>query len=124
MENERNKILAAVGYIPFLCFIPIFAARDDEYCQFHGKQSLVLFIAYIIISLFLWVISLILRGLLGHIPIIGLVFKFFGWISHNFIGTIIGIAYLILIILSIIYVILGHKWEIPIISKYAKSLNI
>ncbi|MBS4015383.1 MAG: hypothetical protein KGZ86_02995 [Candidatus Latescibacteria bacterium] len=124
MNNERSKILAAIGYIPFLCFIPIFAARDDEYSQFHGKQSLVLLIAYIIVSIALWLISIVFGNIFGHVPIIGFMFKFIGWISHNLIGTILGIVYVIMIIISIIYAAIGNKWEIPVISNYAKTLKI
>lgn len=122
--EERNKALAAIGYIPFLCFIPIFAARDDEYAQFHGKQSLVLLITYILISLALWLVAIIFGGILGHIPLIGIIFKAVGWIAHNFVGTILGIGYLILIIISIIYAASGKDWQIPIISTYTKNLRI
>lgn len=122
--DEKNKALAAIGYIPFLCFIPIFAARDDEYAQFHGKQSLVLLIAYIIISLALWLISVIFGGIFGHIPLIGFVFKVAAWIAHNFVGTILGIGYFILIIVSIVFATTGKDWHIPVISTYAKNLRI
>jgi uncharacterized membrane protein len=124
MNSERSKILAAIGYIPFLCFIPIFAGRDDEYSQFHGKQSLVLLIAYIIVSIALWLISIVFGNIFGHVPIIGFMFKFIGWISHNLIGTILGIVYVTMIIISIIYTTIGNKWEIPVISNYAKTLKI
>ncbi len=124
MHSEQNKILSAIGYIPFLCFLPIFAARDDEYSQFHGKQSLVLLITYIIISIALWFISIIFTNIFGHIPIIGFMFRFIGWVSHNLIGTLLGIVYIILIIISFIFTITGNKWEIPIISKYSKNIKI
>jgi uncharacterized membrane protein len=124
MDNEKNKALAAIGYIPFLCFIPIYTARDDDFAQFHGKQSLVLLITYIIISIALWLVAIILGGVLGHIPLIGFVFKVVGWIAHNFIGTILGIIYFIVIIIGIILAATGKQWEIPIISTYAKNLRI
>jgi len=124
MDNDRSKLLAAIGYIPFLCFIPIFAAREDEYTQFHGKQSLVLLVIYILLSIALWLVSIIFGNIFGHVPVIGFVFKLVGWVAHNLIGTILGIFYIVIVIISIIFAAVGNKWEIPIISKYAKTLTI
>lgn len=122
--SEQNRILSAIGYIPFLCFLPIYIAREDEFAQFHGKQSLVLFILYILISLALWLISRIFGGILGHVIIIGFIFKVIGWLLYNVFGVILGIIYIILIILGFIYALSGHRWEIPIISSLSQKLNI
>jgi len=124
MEHERNKVLAAIGYLPFLCFIPIYTAREDEFAQFHGKQSLILLITYIVVSLGLWLINLILGGIFGHVPLIGFVFRAIGWVAHNLVGTILAIIYVIIIIIGIIFALAENKWEIPIISAYAKNLRI
>ena len=122
--TEKNKVLSAIGYIPFLCFIPIFVDREDDFMQFHGKQSLMLLIIYIIISIGLWFLGFVFSGILGHIPLLGFMFKLIGWLAHNFLGTIIAIAYVVLIIISAIYAAAGAKWEIPIVSTYAKNLKI
>ncbi len=124
MDTEQNKFLAAIGYIPFLCFLPIYIARDDEFAQFHGKQSLILLVTYIIISLGLWLISLIFGGILGHIILLGYIFKILSWLAHNFIGTILSIVYVVVLIIGFIYAVSGNIWEIPIISTYAKKLII
>lgn len=124
MTTERNKLLSAIGYIPFLCFLPIYLCRDDEFAQFHGKQSLVLLVAYIIVSLALWFISLIFSKILGNILLIGFIFKAIGWLSNNLLGTVVGIIYLVLFIIGFIYAISGGIWEIPVISNYARNLKI
>ncbi|MEO0076760.1 MAG: hypothetical protein ABIK19_03750 [candidate division WOR-3 bacterium] len=122
--NEQNRILSAIGYIPFLCFLPIYLAREDEFAQFHGKQSLVLFALYILISLALWLVSRIFGGILGHVIIIGFMFKVIGWLLYNVLGVILGIIYIILIILGFIYAITGNKWEIPFVSSFAQKVKI
>ncbi|MEO0083705.1 MAG: hypothetical protein ABIK33_04930 [candidate division WOR-3 bacterium] len=122
--NEQNRILSAIGYIPFLCFLPIYLAREDEFAQFHGKQSLVLFVLYILISLALWLVSRIFGGILGHVIIIGFMFKVIGWLLYNVVGVILGIIYIILIILGFIYAITGNQWEIPFISSFAQKVKI
>lgn len=45
MKNEVKKseaFLAAIGYISFLCILPLLLLRDSKFAQFHGKQALVL----------------------------------------------------------------------------------
>lgn len=121
---EANRVTAALGYVPFLFFIPIFANREDEFAQFHGKQSLVLFCALIILWIAIWLIYLIFRGILGNIFIIGFLFKTLAWLIHNVIGTIISLGYLVLMVLGIINAASGNYWRIPIIGAYAERLKI
>ncbi|MCX7785812.1 MAG: hypothetical protein N2201_06280 [candidate division WOR-3 bacterium] len=128
MENQRplpsTRVLSALGYLPFFCFLPLYLCRDDEFAQQHAKQSLVLLIIYIILWIGIWLINVIFRGILGHILIIGFLFNAIGWLVYHIIGTILSFAYLILIIVGIIAAGLGNQWEIPVISTYAKHLKI
>jgi len=57
-DVEINKAVAALSYISILFVIPLLLKRDSEFCQFHAKQGLVLF-------LFNWML---------FIPILNLVF--------------------------------------------------
>lgn len=128
MENQKlwlsNRVLSAIGYLPFFCFLPIYLCRDDDFAQQHGKQSLVLLIIYIVIWVGIWLLNAIFRGILGHIIIIGFLFNAIGWIIYHIIGTILSFAYLVLIIIGIISAGTGNQWEIPIISTYARNLKI
>jgi len=121
---ENNRISAAIGYIPFLFLVPMFANREDEFAQFHGKQSMVLFSAFIIVWIGLWLINLILSGILGHIFIIGFLFKGIAWLIHNVIGAIVSIGYLVLAIMGIINASAGNYWRIPVIGAYSERLKI
>jgi uncharacterized membrane protein len=122
--SQVSKVISAISYLPFLFFLPFVILKDDEESKFHGKQSLVLFTGYVIISLILWLLSVIFKFILGNVPIIGIFFKIFGWVLHNFIGTIIGICYLVLIIICLIYTASGIQWEVPLAGKYARALKI
>jgi uncharacterized membrane protein len=45
IDNEVKKgeaFLVAIGYISFLCVLPLVLLRDSKFAQFHGKQALVL----------------------------------------------------------------------------------
>lgn len=60
MEQEKNdiqdnKVTAALSYISILFIVPLFLKRNSKFCQFHGKQGLMVFI----------------MELLGFVPVIG-----------------------------------------------------
>ena len=43
-EVQDGQFFAAVGYLSFLCFVPLALKKGNKFAQFHGKQALVLFI--------------------------------------------------------------------------------
>src|SRR4030042_3154861 len=86
-SSSDDKIIAAISYIWILFFIPLFLKKDSQFCQFHAKQGLVLFVA----SILLWIINVI--------PFLGQIIFFFG-----------GITLLILAILGFINAFQGRKW--------------
>ena len=92
-QNER--VIAAVSYIPVLFLLPL-AKRDSEFCQFHAKQGLLLFLAWVLVSFIAW------------IPLIGWV----AWISM-----------LVLNVMAIVKTLNGEKWELPFLGEYAKKIK-
>ncbi|MCD4760431.1 hypothetical protein K8R42_00865 [bacterium] len=54
-DIEDNKVIAAIGYVGVLCFVPLLLKKDSKFSQFHGKQGLMLF----------------LLEIAGFIPVIG-----------------------------------------------------
>jgi fumarate reductase subunit D len=53
-EIEEGKSGAVLGYIPFLCFIPLVMMRDNKFALKHGKQGLLLFLIEIVAVIFLF----------------------------------------------------------------------
>lgn len=100
-DIEENKVLAAIGYIWILFLIPLLAKKDSQFCQFHGKQGMILFIAWIVLVVFGWV------------PIIG-------W----FLAPILGLVLVIVSLIGIIKTLMGESWEIPFLGEYAKKINL
>ncbi|MBU1148808.1 DUF4870 domain-containing protein [Patescibacteria group bacterium] len=96
-DIEDNKTVAAIGYVWILCFVPLLLKRDSKFAQYHGKQALVLFIIEVIVSFIAWV------------PVIG-------WI--------LAIAVIILAVMGIMQALQGNYWEMPLVGKFAKKLNI
>lgn len=45
IDSEVKKgeaFLVAIGYVSFLCVLPLVLLRDSKFAQYHGKQALVL----------------------------------------------------------------------------------
>jgi uncharacterized membrane protein len=50
---EEGKAAAILGYIPFMCFVPLIKMKDNPFAVKHGKQGLLLFVIEILAVLFL-----------------------------------------------------------------------
>jgi uncharacterized membrane protein len=50
---EEGKAAAILGYIPFMCFVPLIKMKGNPFAVKHGKQGLILFVIEILAVLFL-----------------------------------------------------------------------
>jgi len=92
--------LSIVGFI-----IAILTKKDDKYVMHYAKQSLVLFIA--------WVIVGIVSAILHLIPVIGGVIS---WILYTLMT--------ILWIVSWVYALSGEIKYLPAIGKFGDKINL
>lgn len=96
-DIQENKAVAFLSYIGILCLVPLLAKKDSKFCQFHGKQGLVLLIMEII-------------GMVT-IPVLGL-------------GFLVNLAAFILSIIGIINVSNGSMKKVPVIGDFADKFNL
>lgn len=96
-DIEDNKVMAAVGYIWILCLVPLFLKRDSKFAQFHAKQGLILFILEIIGWLIFWM------------PLIG-------WLLFIYV--------IVMAVMGIMSALQGKYWEMPVLGKYARKINL
>jgi len=99
-QGDKN-LIAILSYFGILFLIPLLAAKDSPFAQFHAKQGLVLFIAEIITVIIAW------------IPIIG-------WIA----GFILWIIWFVFSIMGIVNVLGGKQTPLPMIGKFAGKFKI
>lgn len=99
-EVEEGKAAAILGYIPFLCFIPLIKMRDNEFALRHGKQGLLLFMVEVVA-----------------------VFFMFDVISDLFWGMVLIIAAGVAVV-GILYAIQGKEFTIPYLGSLADRFNI
>ena len=106
-KNDNSKgfafIAAFLSIIGFI--IALLAKRDDKYVMFYAKQSLVVFIASLIVGAIGWAVF--------WIPVLGWAIK-----------GILNIVILILWVLSWVYALSGEEKEVPIVGKYARSIKL
>lgn len=103
MDNDaqQNRLAAAIGYLGILCLVPLLLKRNSAFAQHHGKQGLVLLIAWCL----LWVGNII--------PIVGTIVWALG-----------SVVLVILLILGMINALNGKMWEMPVLGEYAKQIKI
>lgn len=93
------QIMAGLGYLGILCFVPLLRTRNDEYVLFHAKQGLVLWI-WAVLAMFAL-----------HLPGVGeLVFS----VSSMMILVFMG--------LGLISVALRRAWKLPLVGSVADLL--
>ncbi len=95
--SSGEKLLSALGYVSFFCILPLVLKTESKFCQFHGKQGLVL-------------------------ALIFLCFSWIGLMSNAFL-ILLKIAYILLALAGIVNAIQGQKWKIPVIGEMAKKLD-
>lgn len=97
---EEGKAAAILGYIPFMCFVPLVKMKDNPFAFRHGKQGLVLFIIEIIAVIFL-------------LPKIS-----------DLVWTVVLVLCLAAAVAGVIFSLQGQEWKIPLIGDWANKLKI
>jgi len=97
---EEGKAAAILGYVPFLCFIPLIKMRDNPFAHRHGKQGLLLFL----------------------VELLALFFTF-DFISDLFWGIIL-IAAVVVAMVGILYSLQGKEFTVPVVGDLADKIKI
>jgi len=122
-QGQGNAALAAVGYLPLLFFLPLVVAPNDRFCRFHGYQSLVAFLAFILFWIAVWIVDLVFGRMIGSIFLIGFLFRALAWLVHNIAGALVSLGYFVLVIMGLVQAAIGRYWRIPVLGVYAERLE-
>lgn len=98
---QDGKFFAAMGYISLLCFVPLVLKKENSFAQFHGKQALVLFIFEVAVSI------------LKALPILGDLVYTVGFVVFGMVSLV-----------AIIRVLMGERWEIPLVHDIAERISL
>lgn len=100
-EMQDAKFFAAIGYLNVLCFVPLLLKKGNKFAEFHGKQALVLFILEVA------------AGILKAVPAVG-----------DLIFTIAFVVFGILSLIGVVKVLMGERWEMPIIYEISSRISL
>jgi uncharacterized membrane protein len=93
-----EKFFAAIGYFGPLFIVPLLVKPKSEYCKFHAKQSMALFILMLLVFVILYMIPAI--------------------------GSLLTLVLFAIYVLAIYKSFNGDLWAIPFLSKFAGKVNV
>jgi uncharacterized membrane protein len=99
-EVQDAQFFAAIGYLCFLCFVPLALKKENKFAVFHGKQALVLFILELA------------AAILKVVPLLG-----------DLLFSLSFVVFGILSLIGIVKVLMGERWEIPVVHEIAERIT-
>ena len=105
-DFEKKRVIAALGYIPFLCFLPMIMKDKGDFLAFHARQGLATTLVAVVMAVLGPVLTI-------FIPLIGLV-----------IATCLDTVLALLIIVGALKAYQGEMWELPVVGVYAKNIKL
>jgi len=105
--SDRDRWIAAAGYIFFICFLSLWRAKKESFIRAHASQGVLLFLAECAAI----VMDVILGATVGQIKIIGPV------IVALFM-LVTGLAALMLSLAGFLKALFGEDWRMPFLGEY------
>lgn len=101
--GSNRSVMLVLSYLGILALIPLLTEKDDREVQWHARHGLVLLVAYLVLTVGVFIASLIIG--------------FFGLIQIP-----LWIGYLVVIILGITNALAGKRFVIPGVSELAEKI--
>jgi len=95
--------MLVLAYLGILALVPLLTEKNDREVQWHAKHGLVLLVAYLVLTVGLFVASMVV-GVIGMLQIP------------------LWLGYLVVIILGITNALNGKRFLIPGVSDFADKL--
>jgi uncharacterized membrane protein len=109
-----SNIAAALACIPLIGGIIFFMLeKHDPFVRFYAMQSIILGG----LGILCWIVYSVAIGILGNIPGLGFVF----FIILTVAWKLIGVAILVLFIITVVKAFTNTRWEIPYIGPIARK---
>ena len=111
-EIATGRALAAVAYLPGLCFIGLLEAPRNRFVRFHARQGLVLFGAEIVGAVAIAIVD----ASLGSIPVLGL-------IAGASVRLMLGLLFLAVTVYGVMKGASGEMIRIPVLADLAERMD-
>jgi len=101
--SSNRSVMLVLAYLGILALVPLLTEKNDREVQWHAKHGLVLLVAYLVLTVGLFVASMVV-GVIGMLQIP------------------LWLGYLVVIILGITNALNGKRFLIPGVSDFADKL--
>ncbi|HEX7079200.1 MAG TPA: DUF4870 domain-containing protein [Candidatus Eisenbacteria bacterium] len=112
-EVASGRLLAAVAYLPALCFVGLVTAPRNRFVAFHARQGLLFFLTEIVC----WVALLIFDGTLGRIPILG-------FLVGAVVKFVVGLGFLAVTVYGAIKAANGEMIRLPFLGDAIERIPL
>lgn len=106
--SSDRTIMLVLSYLGILALIPLLTKRDDPEVQWHAKNGLAIFVAWVVISIVWAVIQAFLPDALGC--------------ALSFVSCGISLGGLAIVIMAIMKAVKGERLRLPVISDFADKM--
>ena len=114
VSGGEDKVFAALGYLSILFVVPLILKHDNDSVYFHAKQGMVLFLAEVVVWFVLFMLESFIVALLPRIS-----FSITSWL-----GALACILFVALSVIGVYNALRGKRWEMPILGRIAKSVEV
>ena len=109
-----SNVAAAIACIPLIGGIIFYILeKRDSFVRFYAMQSIIFGGAWILFA----IVYSLAHAILTPIPAIGLIFAVILWV----IWALVGVAFLVIFIVTVVKAFTGVRWEIPYIGPMARQ---
>jgi uncharacterized membrane protein len=109
-----SNVAAAIACIPLIGGIIFYILeKRDNFVRFYAMQSIIFGGAWVLFAIVYSIAHLILTP----IPGIGLFFAIILWV----VWALVGLAFLVIFIVTVVKALTGVRWEIPYIGSMARK---
>jgi len=109
--SERDRWVAAVSYIPFLCFFSLWRSRDSSFVKFHASQGFLLFLAECVAI----VLIVIFEFTIGRLRFMGIFL-----VGLFQLGT--SLLALLMAVIGFVKALFGEYWHMPVFGDYRERI--
>lgn len=114
-DAQENKLMAVLSYLGILVLIPLLAAKESRFAQYHANQGLVLLIVGVVGFTGLFILSTVASFVLGNIPVLG---ALIGVLLGGLLYFVAWISLMVAMIIGIVNAANGKEKSLPVIGKY------
>lgn len=100
--------MLVLSYVGLLALIPLIIKKEDREIQWHAKNGLALFVAYIVVIIVWSIVNNFLPAAIGC--------------ALSLVGCGLWIGYIALVIMCIMKAVKGERFRIPVVSDFADKM--